>query len=96
MATLRTDTYGKLVIQRREMDAGDTVPMHDHSFRPTSKHITIVLKGSISITFAPSGSERLVPAGELIDYDEDQQKHMITALEDGTVILNIPLEAYSP
>jgi quercetin dioxygenase-like cupin family protein len=92
---LRTDIYGELIVQRRDMDAGDVVPMHDHTNRPATSHITIVLKGSISITFASSGKERLVPAGELIDYASDQEQHMFTALEDGTIVLNIMRGPYT-
>jgi hypothetical protein len=67
-------------------DVGDTLEMHNHVSAPETAHITIVSKGSFK-AFG-HGWHKLVSAGDVLDFAEDQW-HGFEALEPGSKFVNI-------
>lgn len=69
---------------------GDGVSMHQHD--EAGAHTTKVLAGSV-LAYGPGKAwAKLICAGETYDFSADEQHHEISALEDGTVILNTTKE----
>ena len=64
----------------------DVLPLHTHT--EETQHITIVLKGSVHL----SGPQlnKILNQGEIYDYTDQEQTHEIKALQDNTIIINIP------
>lgn len=67
---------------------GDTIPLHDHTTRPLSQHVTIVCKGSVSVNFPDTGETLNYTAGDCFDYLPEQQKHEIVATADA-ILFNV-------
>ena len=66
--------------------AGDVLPMHWHS--PENVHITVVGRGSFRTQGPEDTWEKIVKAGDVIDWQAYQQ-HEFIALEDNSRIVNI-------
>lgn len=80
--------HGAIVVSKWEMLQGDTIPLHDHTTRPLSQHVTIVAKGLVEIRFPNTGESLGFIAGDFFDYTPEQQSHEIVALED-SILFNI-------
>lgn len=87
MLKVQNSFFNELLIVKYIFEKKDDIlPLHSHSIE--TQHITIVLKGKIHLS-GPNLNKK-INQGEIYDYTDDQQTHEITALEDNTVILNIP------
>lgn len=64
--------------------AGDKLPMHNHGFADV--HITIVAKGSFNCR--GDGWEKIVKAGDVLDWFPGQQ-HEFVALEADSRVVNV-------
>jgi quercetin dioxygenase-like cupin family protein len=70
------------------MMQGDFIPLHDHTTRPLSQHLTIVAKGRVEVNFPNTGETLAYVAGDVFDYTPEQQAHEITATED-SILFNV-------
>jgi len=78
-------SVGKLnffIFQKDE--SGVMLDMHDHT--PENDHITIVLQGSIKVTFKSGTPDLICNSGSIVSLE---YPHEITTLEDNTKIVNI-------
>lgn len=85
---LSVSEHRNIFVTKREMSEGEEVPLHDHSARVESQHVTICASGSIRCEF-PDGRTKDLVAGDLYDFADDEQAHRIIATSDGTVFFNI-------
>jgi quercetin dioxygenase-like cupin family protein len=83
---LRPLTAGDLTLNHYTFAKGEGLPLHDHD--EATAHVTIVAKGSVTIS-GPSIETQTLVAGNVYDFPA-RSPHEIIALEDGTVIVNIP------
>lgn len=80
--------HGSICVYRWELKEGESVPIHDHTDRPMTKHITIVASGTILISIPDLGEDWVVNGPTIFDYSDKQQKHSIKAITD-TVFFNV-------
>lgn len=65
---------------------GDSLPLHTHA--RDSVHVTVVVRGSVSVVWGSELKEIIGRPGMVIDFDVDSS-HVIAALEPGTRIINL-------
>lgn len=80
--------HGSICVYRWELKEGESVPIHDHTDRPMTKHITIIASGTVVIDFPDLGENWVATGPSLVDYDDKHQKHSIKAITDA-VFFNI-------
>lgn len=80
--------HGAVVVWKWVLSQGEVVPLHDHTTRPLSQHITIVAKGLVKINCPGAGETLTLVAGDLVDFTPAQQCHEILAIED-SIVFNI-------
>lgn len=80
--------HGGVVVWKWVLSQGEAVPLHDHTARPLSQHITIVAKGLVKIYCPCAGETLTLVAGDMVDFSPEQQRHEILAIED-SIIFNI-------
>jgi quercetin dioxygenase-like cupin family protein len=83
---LKAFRVGDLIVNHYTFAKGDGLPLHDHD--ELSAHLTIVAKGSVTIS-GPAIPPITLVAGNIYDFAA-HSPHAIVAAEDGTVIVNIP------
>lgn len=80
--------HGSICVYRWDLKEGESVPLHDHTERQMTKHITIVASGTVLIGIPDLGEDWVVTGPAIFDYNDKQQKHSIKAITDA-VFFNV-------
>jgi quercetin dioxygenase-like cupin family protein len=73
-----------------KFDQGDVLPVHTHT--EADNHITILVDGSVRVLGKHDGD--IVRRGDLIIWNPNEP-HGFEALQDNTLLVNMPLELFS-